>query len=139
MALASDSLENCVPDHLKREFFSEAHEWLPSECCPDHREEYINTRCAGRVWVKPPCCIERARYDLRTPGLFKLEYFGDRCIAMTCKAYFCGGQTNKQMSKGLSTVQNRFDQSNYQSVLNNRVSGMSENRGFAVQNNQIFT
>ena len=79
MALASDSLENFVPDHLKREFFSEAHEWLPSECCPDHREEYITTRCAGRVWVKPPCCIKRARYDLRTPGLFKLEYFGDSC------------------------------------------------------------
>ena len=43
------------------------------------------------------------------------------------------------MSKGLSTVQNRFDQSDYQSLLNNLVSGMGENRGFVVRNNEIFT
>ena len=35
------SLDNCVSDYLKAEYFRAGLRWLPAEACPEHTEHYI--------------------------------------------------------------------------------------------------
>ncbi|MES9994350.1 MAG: hypothetical protein ABW098_20565, partial [Candidatus Thiodiazotropha sp.] len=38
-------------------------------------------------WFPRTCCTKHAKYDKRTPGLFKLEYQGDEMIGLCSKTY----------------------------------------------------
>lgn len=38
-------------------------------------------------WFPRTCCEKRAKFDKRTPGLFKLEYEGDEMIGLCSKSY----------------------------------------------------
>ena len=42
---------------------------------------------AGYHWFPRTCCSRHAKYDKRTPGLFKLEYQGDEMIGLCSKTY----------------------------------------------------
>ena len=35
----------------RKHYFKHRSEWLPAECCDEHKEEYVNTRLAGRSWT----------------------------------------------------------------------------------------
>ena len=138
-SLAKESLEDCIPSELRRSYFTEVHKWLPAESCETHRHEYIKAKSSGKTWNKKPCCEARTKFDVRTPGLFKEEYSGSSCVALTCKTYFCQGDKNKQVSKGLSVKQNQFSLGDYEHVLTSKCSGSGLNRGFVCNKNQMFT
>jgi hypothetical protein len=38
-------------------------------------------------WFPRTCCGKHAKFDKRTPGLFKLEYEGDEMIGLCSKSY----------------------------------------------------
>ena len=140
IALAGDSIDDLVSAEHREYYFKHRSEWLPAECCDEHKEEYVNTRLAGRTWTATePCCIARKAYDKRTPGLFKIEWCGDGFIGLCSKTYYCFGSTDKCTTKGLNKRQNTIDKDAFLSVLTNRRSGSGVNRGFRVHNSSMMT
>ena len=69
LALAGESVDDLVTPELREHYFRHRSEWLPSECCDEHQNEYVRCRLAGRPWVGDEAfCKARKAYDKRTPG-----------------------------------------------------------------------
>ena len=140
IALAGDSIDDLVAPEHREHYFRNRSQWLPAECCDNHKDDYVHTRLAGRTWTATePCCIARKEYDKRTPGLFKIEWCGDGFIGLCSKTYYCFGSTDKCTTKGLNKRQNTIDKDAFLSVLTNRRSGSGVNRGFRVRDSSVMT
>ena len=86
LALAAESVDALVTPELREHYFRYRSEWLPSECCDDHRNEYVRCRLANRPWVGDEACSKARRaYNKRTPGLFKVEWSGDGFVGLCSK------------------------------------------------------
>lgn len=114
----------------------------------DRKEEYrrlLTGNCSKKVarvkeqeWVPRTCCEEDARYDLRTRGLFKIEFQGDGMVALCSKTYLATDQDkSKYSSKGANKAS--VVRECYTSVLHNRKSRSVVNRGIRVKDNTMFT
>ena len=100
----------------------------------------MRCRLANRPWVgDEACCKTRRAYDKRTPGLFKVEWSGDRFVGLCSKTYYCFGPTDKYSTKGLSKRHNDIDKNAFLEVLTNRRSGSGKNRGFRVHHSTVLT
>ena len=140
IALAGDSIDDLVTPEHRKHYFKHRSEWLPAECCDEHKKEYVNTRLAGRSWTATEsCCLARKAFDKRTPGLFKVEWCGNGFIGLCSKTYYCFGSTDKCTTKGLNKRQNTIDKDAFLSVLTNRRSGSGVNRGFRVRDSSVMT
>ena len=140
IALAGDSIDDLVAPEHREHYFRNMSQWLPAECCDNHKDDYVHTRLAGRTWTATePCCIARKAYGKRTPGLFKIEWCGDGFIGLCSKTYYCFGSTDKCTTKGLNKRQNTIDKDAFLSVLTNRRSGSGVNRGFRVHDSSMMT
>ena len=140
IALAGESIDDLVAPEHREHYFRNMSQWLPAECCDNHKDDYVHTRLAGRTWTATePCCIARKAYDKRTPGLFKIEWCGDGFIGLCSKTYYCFGSTDKCTTKGLNKRQNTIDKDTFLSVLTNRRSGSGVNRGFRVRDSSVMT
>ena len=101
IALAGETIDDLVVD--REHYFRHRSEWLPSECCDAHENDYVTASISGRSWTATePCCLARKMYDKRTPGLFKVDWHGDGFIGLCSKTYYCFGSTDKYSTKGLS-------------------------------------
>ena len=140
IVLAGESIDDLVRPELREHFFQHRSEWLPAECCDEHKGDYVETRLAGRTWTATEsCCLARKAFDKRTPGLFKVEWCGDGFIGLCSKTYYCFGATNKCTTKVLNKRQNNIDKDAFLDVLTNRRSGSGVNRGFRVHNSTVMT
>ena len=140
IALAGESIDDLVTSEHREHYFKHRSEWLPAECCDNHKDDYVHTRLAGRTWTATePCCLARKAFDKRTPGLFKIEWCGDGFIGLCSKTYYSFGSTDKCTTKGLNKRQNTIDKDAFLSVLTNRRSGGGLNRGFRVHNSSMMT
>ena len=140
IALAGDSIDDLVAPEHREHYFRNMSQWLPAECCDNHKDDYVQTRLAGLPWTATDaCCVARKAYDKRTPGLFKIEWCGDGFIGLCSKTYYCFGSTNKCTTKGLNKRQNTIDKDAFLSVLTNRRSGSGVNRGFRVRDSSVMT
>ena len=140
IALAGDSIDDLVTSEHREHYFKHRSQWLPAECCDNHKDDYVHTRLAGRTWTATePCCLARKAFDKRTPGLCKIEWGGDGFIGLCSKTYYCFGSTDKCTTKGLNKRQNTIDKDAFLSVLTNRRSGSGVNRGFRVHNSSMMT
>ena len=140
LALAAESVDALVTPELREHYFRHRSEWLRSECCDDHRNEYVRCRLANRPWVgDAACCKARRVYDKRTPGLFKVEWSGDGFVGLCSKMYYCFGPIDKYSTKGLSKRHNDIDKDAFLEVLTNRRSGSGNNRGFRVRHSTVLT
>ena len=100
LALAGESVDDLVTPALRDHYFRHRSEWLPSECCDEHRNDYVRCRLANRPWVgDEACCKARRAFDKRTPGLFKVEWSGDGFVGLCSKTYYCFGATEKYAPK----------------------------------------
>ena len=104
-SICKENLDDCVPPHLKASYFRNKLKWLTSEVCPNHKETFIQRKLEGEEWDAQPCCTSFELFDKRTLGKMKLEYEGDNQICLASKSYFCEGETNKQVCKGVSIAQ----------------------------------
>ena len=138
-SISGPSLDSVIIPDTRREFYSEFHRWFPSPACDEHRTEFIECKLRKEEWSQAPCCRQRQLDDKRTPGLFKVEYEGEGCVALTSKTYFCFGDTNKLASKGLNIGLNNLTKESYLDVLLSRRPGSGTNRGFRPLNNRILT
>ena len=94
LALARSSLDECISTDKREHFYRHRAEWFPGVCCDAHASEYVACRLAGKEWtIVHPCCMERARHDKRTPGLFKVEWEGKdwrkKKVGLCSKTYYC--------------------------------------------------
>ena len=48
LALADESVDALVTPALREHYFRHRSEWLPSECCDEHRDEYVRCRLSDR-------------------------------------------------------------------------------------------
>ena len=147
LALAGPNLESVIKPSLRKDFYTEFDRWFPSLSCPNHKSDFVETRTNGNVW-SPECkeCLERKALDKRTPGLMKLEWAGEGCVALTSKTYVCFGgdldvteKSCKTASKGLSTNLNNFTKDFYLNVLDTKKPGAGINRGFRAMDNKIVS
>ena len=90
-------------------------------------------------WFPRRDSTDHARYDKRTPGLFKVEWEGDGIVALCSKTYYCFGPTDKFSCKGISKRQNNITKDIYLDVLRSRVAAGGINSGFRVVNNGVST
>ena len=140
LALADESVDDLVTVELREHYFRHRSEWLPSECCDEHQNEYVRCRVADRPWVgEEACCKARKAYDKRTSGLFKVEWSGDGFVGLCSKTYYCFGATDKYSTKGLSKRHNAFITDAFLEVFANRRSGSGKNRGFRVHPLSVLT
>ena len=140
IALAGDSIDDLVAKQHREHYFRHRSEWLPAECCDEHKGDYIDTRLAGLPWTATEaCCFARKAFDKRTPGLFKVEWCGDGFVGLCSKTYYCFGATNKYSTKGLSKRHNDIDKDAFLTVLTNRRSDSGVNRGFRVRDSSVMT
>ena len=58
LALAGESVDALVTPALRDHYFRHPSEWLPSECCDEHRNEYVRCRLADRPWVGDEACCK---------------------------------------------------------------------------------
>jgi hypothetical protein len=73
MALSGPTFASVVKPSMKEEY-----QWALTRCCRDDVDP---------EWFPRTCCTKHAKYDKRTPGLFKVEYEGDVMIGLCSKTY----------------------------------------------------
>ena len=141
-AIAKSTLEECIPDELKRNFYNEYDQWFPSLACQAHKADFVEARLAGALWAPAECCAQFQAYDKRTPGKFKFEFVGDGIVALCSKTYICwGGKESKISCKGVQKKRNleRLTRESYLEVLKNQQAGWGINKGFRAQGGHIFS
>ena len=140
MALSKPTFEEAVQPHLLPEFYKQWSKWFPSQACDHHQADFISCRLAHHPWIPPPCCVQRQKFDKRTPGLFKLEFKGDGIITLCSKTYYCFGKTNDKLScKGLNKRHNDLSKNSYQQVLQTQISGSGVNKSFRTDGKTMYT
>ena len=112
---------------------------MPSEACPQHVESYVKQRTASQTSEKEECCQKFNKFTQRTLGLIKVEYFGSKQISLTSKTYFCLGDKNKQVSKGVCIHQNLLTFNGYRKVLESNQPLSITNRGFCSHQSRTFS
>ena len=131
LASAGESVDDLVTPELREHYFRHRSEWLPSDCCDEHRNEYLRCRLADRPWVGDEACCKR------TPGLFKVEWSGDGFVGLCSKTYYCFEASDKYSTKGLSKRHNAINKDAFLEVLVNRRNGSGKNRGFRVHRSYV--
>ena len=144
-SISGNSLDMVIKPESREAFYKNFHLWFPSPSCDRHRDLFVRTKTSGNDWDSD-CedCKKRQAFDKRTPGLFKLEWSGDGCIALTSKTYVCFGgdskfKDTKVASKGLSTSLNTLTRDIYFSVLESKKPRGGLNRGFRTMDHKVIT
>jgi hypothetical protein len=142
LALSADKLEDIIRPHLREEFFTNMHKWFPTEACEAHRADFVKTKTNGDLWTPQECCLAHFKSELRTPGLFKVEYVGDAIISLCSKTYCAENweeQNTKFSSKGISKRQILNPMDIYRKVLTDKKFASGVNIGFRARDNRIYT
>ncbi|XP_072164571.1 uncharacterized protein [Diadema setosum] len=116
MAISANSIDDLIKPHLRKEYEMDKCNWFPRNDT-----------------------AENAKYDKRTPGLFKVEREGDGIVALCSKTYYCFGGKDKFSCKGISKKQNDITKDVYLKVLQSRVAAGGVNTGFRVVGNGVST
>jgi hypothetical protein len=73
MSLSGPTFASVVKQEMK-----DSYQRALTGCCRDDVDPQ---------WLPRTCCTKHAKYDKRSPGLFKLEYEGDVMIGLCSKTY----------------------------------------------------
>ena len=73
---------SCLDEVIKPDMRNKYERGLKGFCTDDQIEADANFH-----WFPRTCCSKHAKFDKRTPGLFKLEYQGDELIGLCSKTY----------------------------------------------------
>jgi hypothetical protein len=109
--------EECIKPELKDHFSQHKYDWFPR----DYDEEV-------------------AKYDRRTPGLFKEEWRGDAMVSLSSKNYICylPDETHKVKVSAKGVQQGRGRNSDvlsptgFESVVRDRITLSGTNKGFRI-------
>ena len=88
LVLASESVDDLVTRELREHYFRHRSEWLSSESCAEHQNEYVRCRLAGRSWAcAEPCCYASHALAEETPRRMVVGT-GRLCPTQTGKTSF---------------------------------------------------
>ena len=97
MAISGSSLEEVIKPEIREQY-----EQGLNGFCIDDIDIDAN---AIHHWFPRTCCSKHAKYDKRTPGLFKLEYQGDEMIGLCSKTYIvCKTKVIRPSSKRMAAL-----------------------------------
>jgi hypothetical protein len=131
LALSSEKIEYLIKPEMKTEY----EKWLTRSCT-----NAASINLADKFWFPRICCDKHNRFDQRTPGLFKTEFFGEQMISLCSKTYLAtSGEKCKFSSKGLNKHNIKNPLSIFKQVLEQKKSGGGINVGFRLKDNQMFT
>ena len=111
LALSTLTFEEAIKPHMLEEYHREKHLWFPRE---DHH-----------------------MYDMRTPGLFKIEWQGTEFLGLCSKTYYCSGSQDKFAAKGVSRKNVTMDV--YRQVLATKQTATGVNRGMRMKGNKMYS
>ena len=143
--LARPTIDECVQPHLAYDYYDHYDEWFPTLACPLHRQDFVDTKTAGRVWVMRKCCRAAHEYDKRTPGKFKIEFQGKGIVALCSKTYVCfGGKHGNETKLSCKGIQKRnniqnLTKENYLAVLRTQKAGCGVNKGFVARQGCVYS
>ncbi len=126
---------------------------MPSVCCEDHRDLFIETKTNSGTWKMEnfPCCVAYNKREQRTPLLFKYEFLGQYMYALTCKTYHAGrfgdeglftneeDNNFKQSTKGVSKKHSNLRCDDFVHVLEFGYPRNGTNLSFVMKNTEIYT
>lgn len=127
--LVTHTLKEAVKPELQQEF----NEKLIGFCGP----EVISSES---FWFPRECCDEHARYDNRTPGLFKLEYKGKQAVGLCSKTFAI--KDDKNVKKSMKGAQHNRMENPYEKmekVLKTQEAESCSNLGFRAKDNTVYT
>ena len=114
IAISCESVEDLIKPEMMHEFENDKSNWFPQTDM-----------------------VEHAKYDKRTPGLFKVEWEGDGIISLCSKTYYCFRTGKDKFScKGVNKKNNVINKDKYLDVILSKRSGV--NRVFRVMNNNTM-
>ena len=122
IAFSAQNFEDLIKPELKEHYLQNKHKWFPRDDTKEH-----------------------AKFDKRTPGLFKVEYTGKTLIGLCPKMYFVEGSDTEEKkykfsSKGIQKDKNDITKERFQNVLNDpKYKDVCTNRGFRVIDNHMIT
>lgn len=132
LALNESTFRECVKPCMRTSYDHA----LLSFCNDDEIEGNGETH-----WLSRTCCRRHSTVDLRTPGIFKVDFKGDLMYALCSKTYLITSSiTNltKYSSKGVNKT-DIFPLREFRSALFSRKTGYVVNRGMRAHNNTIFS
>ncbi|XP_067939088.1 uncharacterized protein [Watersipora subatra] len=89
MALSAP-MDNIVRKEIADIYYKEYGKWFPRMYCDRHADDFqLCKSVPTKLWELQNCCKEVYQYDIRTPGLFKVEFSGHGIVALNSKTYFC--------------------------------------------------
>jgi hypothetical protein len=102
IALSGPTLESVLKPDMVDQFYDEREQWLPSDYCTAHKNDFKTSEQAGESWTRANknaddfCgdCLARKQFTKRSPGLFKVEWEGKGIIALCSKTFFGFGTDN---------------------------------------------
>ena len=104
-SISGESLHDIVKPELRDEYKQCVYDWLAAPTCPFHHNFFDEGGGGG----ERPCCQQFPAYDKKIPGKFKLEFQGERVVALCSKLYVvCSENQIKRSSKGLSQKQSHL-------------------------------
>ena len=133
IALARDTLDECVKPERRAEWKDVKEKWFPSE----DTKTRIKFRGQWITWKQ---------YDYRTPGKFKLEYDGVGMGCLNSKTYIIWGQVDKKTgldkpkcsSKGSQQKRNSLTKEDFENVVTTQEPHNVENSGFVRDKNDVI-
>ena len=139
-ALAERELDDCVKAEKRLEYFTQKPNCLVVAACEKHKQNYIETKVAGREWIPQPCCLARETYMKRMPGIYKLEFSSNSMTLLAPKSYVCSGpEGDKLACEGVNTKQNRLTFDDYFRVLTSDDPLAITNRGFRIKDHRVYS
>ena len=93
-------------------------------------------------WLPRSEPIELALFDQREPGLFKVEWEGDKVVALNSKMYSVYNANKNQTKfscKGVSKKNFKHPTDMYKSVLETKQSKQGSNIGFRTKDSRVLT
>ena len=118
IALAHDTIDECVKPELKSKWFEEKWNYFASE------DKNTMIDFEGHS-------ISYSQWDKRTPGLFKPEFVGLGMICINSKVYIIWNDDKSKTScKGTQQSRNELLKEDFLSVVQTQQSKTIENAGF---------
>ena len=126
-ACSQENYKNAVKPEKREEFKIEKDRWLVRDTCEVHSDR--DKGCKD--------CL----YDLRTPGLFKIEFSGNKFVGLCSKTYFCGSDTesDKVRCKGLNARNNKLTLDDFLDVLEYQNAKGGKNISFRTDGKNMYT
>ena len=155
MTMDTDSYYICFSDKnpfslidvkLRAQLCEVWEQWFPREYCDQHKEAFRASIMAGikRDFKQCKECIEAFQYDSRQPGIFKIEFSGNKMVCLCSKMYCIEdeteNETNTKLScKGVNKKRINDAMAIFDHVLSTQETLSAKNKGFVSKQNHVYT